>query len=184
MAVRMLPLSVAELCVHALELAREAASRLHEYSDRMRLLGAEPLAAVFEAFEKDKRIQGHALEGACQGRRLPELSPWEYAWRIAYAPGKLDPSPRILPLDAREALELALAAERRAAAFYDDVAEHARDVAVRACAADLATHSRPQVQRLEHLLAEEVRAALTLRSRRDRLKIRSQQETNARSSEA
>ena len=71
------------------------------------------------------------------GRKPPELSPWEYVWRLTYAPDALESLPRVHPHDVREALQLALAAEHRAENFYSDTATHARDAMVRSCAKEL-----------------------------------------------
>ena len=48
MGVKLLPLSVAELCAHALELEREAAIRYREYAARMREMGELKTAEAFD----------------------------------------------------------------------------------------------------------------------------------------
>jgi hypothetical protein len=65
--------------------------------------------------------------------------------------------PRLVPLNAREALQLTLLAKRRAETFYADVAENARDAVVRGCAAEMMANEHRQKQELERLLAEEIR---------------------------
>lgn len=163
MAVRLLPLSVAELCAHALLLEDGAATRYREYAERMRDRGAGPAAEDFEDLEREKRERTEALEAASEGRKLPELSPWEYAWRLTYFPDALAPGRHVVPQNAREALQLALAAERRAEHFYGDVAENARDAAVRVRGMELAVHARRHVQHVERLLAGEILAAWGLK---------------------
>lgn len=64
---------------------------------------------------------------------------------------------RLVPLSAREALQLALLSKRRAEAFYIDVSDHARDDVVRARAAELIADERRQVQYLEWLLNAHLR---------------------------
>ena len=156
MGARLLPLSVAELCAHALELERDAAQRCKEYAARMRELGEDTAAASFEAMFREELHEIAALEAATGPRRPAELSPWEYAWRLTYTPDAMDNKPRLVPLNVREALQLFVLAKRRAETFYADVAENGREPIVRGCAAEMVAGEKRQLQRLERLLAEEI----------------------------
>ena len=98
-----------------------------------------------------------ALKAGVHGRKPPELSPWEYVWRLTYAPDALESLPRVHPHDVREALQLALAAEHRAESFYSDTATHARDAMVRSCAKELAEIKGHRLRQLEHLIARQKR---------------------------
>ncbi len=157
MGARLLPLTVAELCAHALELERDAAQRCKDYAVRMRELGEEPFAETFDALHSEELEEIAALEAASGPRKPIELSPWEYAWRLTYTPEAMENKPRLVPLNAREALQLTLLAKRRAETFYGDCAQHAREAVVRGCAAEMAANERKQMQRLERLLAQEIR---------------------------
>ena len=157
MGARLLPLSVAELCGHALELERDAGARFREYAGRMRELGAGQVASAFDELTIEQDEEVRALEAASGERRPGELSPWEYAWRLTYMPEGMEQRPRLVPLSAREALQLALIAKRRAESFYCDVADNATDAVVRSCAAEMASAERSQIRRLERLLAGEIR---------------------------
>jgi hypothetical protein len=157
MGARLLPLTVAELCAHALELERDAAQRCKDYAARMRELGEESSASAFDALHREELEEIAALEAAAGGRKPAELSPWEYAWRLTYTPEAMENRPRLVPLNAREALQLTLLAKRRAETFYGDVAAHAREAVVRGCAAEMAANERKHLQRLERLLAQEIR---------------------------
>jgi rubrerythrin len=61
-----------------------------------------------------------------------------------------------VPQSAREALQLAVLAKRRAQMFYDDVADNARDSVVRGCAAEMAIGERVHLKRLQRLLTMEI----------------------------
>jgi len=160
MGVKLLPLSVAELCAHALELERDAGTRFREYAARMREIGAERAAQAFDDFRLEQDEEVRALESAAGEHKATELSPWEYVWRLNYMPDGVDgDKPRLVPMNAREALQLATLAKRRAEAFYSDVAENARDAMVRSCAAEMAAGEQGQIKRLEHLLKAEMREA-------------------------
>ena len=63
------------------------------------------------------------------------------------------------PTSARDALAIALAAERRAQNFYVDVAEHTDDDTMCAFAAEMAADESRHIARLERLLAREPDAA-------------------------
>lgn len=157
MGVKLLPLSVAELSAHALELERESALRFREYAARMREIGEQKTAELFEDLSREQDAEVRTLETAAGDRKPSELSPWEYVWRLTYLPEKMEQAPRLVPLSAREALQLALLSKRRAEAFYADVADNARDDVVRACAAEMVAGERQQVQYLEWLLHNELR---------------------------
>jgi len=157
MGARLLPLTVAELCAHALELQRDAAQRCRDYAKRMRELGEDMAAASFEAMLREELEEIAALEAATGPRKPAELSPWEYAWRLTYTPEAMENKPRLVPLNVREALQLIVLAKRRAETFYADVAENAREPIVRGCAAEMVAGEKRQLQRLERLLAEEIR---------------------------
>lgn len=159
MAVKLLPLSVAELCAHALSLERDAGLRFREYAARMRELDAGDIASAFDELSREQDEEVRALEVAAGDRRPAELSPWEYVWRLTYMPEGMEHHPRLVPLSAREALQLATVAKRRAEAFYSDVAAHATDSMVRSCAAEMASGEQAHIKRLERLLGAEMRAA-------------------------
>lgn len=158
MAARLLPLNIAELCAHALELERDAAQRFRDYATRMDELGEKGIAGVFEELAAEENQEIRALEVVSGTRKPSELSPWEYAWRLTYMPEALDKTPRLVPRNAHEALQLALLAKRRAEAFLNDVAENARDEVVRGCAAEMAVNERRLAQLLERLLTGEIPA--------------------------
>src|SRR5262249_6530305 len=110
MGVRLLPLTVAELCSHALELERDAAQRCKEYAARMRELEEPTFAKTFDAFYREELEEIAALEAASGPRRPAELSPWEYAWKLTYLPEAMETKPPLVPLNPREALQLTLLA--------------------------------------------------------------------------
>ena len=153
MGSKLLPMTLAELCVHALLLEEGLGARYGEYSRLTRDMGEHDVADAFREMERLEEQESKALKAGVQGRKLPELSPWEYVWRLTYAPDALESMPRVNPHDAGEALELALAAEHRAESFYSDTATHARDAMVRSCAGELAQIKSHRLRQLERLIA-------------------------------
>lgn len=156
MGEKLLPLSIPELCAHALELERDAGTRFREYAARMREIGCEHIAGAFDEKVREQDEEMHALEAACGGHPQVELSPWESAWRLTYLPDGMDNSPRLVPRNAREALQFSVLAKRRAESFYRNVAENAKDAIVRGCAAEMASSGHCQIEFLERLLAGEI----------------------------
>jgi rubrerythrin len=151
MGQRLLPQSLIELYAHALAIERDAFKRFVELERYMRDVGYDYIADEFERIGREEQEQYEALAIGTAERELPPLAEWEYAWHYLGAQ-----TPKVAPpKNAREALALALATERRAQNFYLDVAEHAPDDAVCAFAAEMATDEQRHVQRLEELLARE-----------------------------
>jgi len=155
MGMRLLPLTVVELNVHALMLEREVMRRYGAYAQRMRHLGVWPVAAVFEQLFGTARERVAELQEEVGDRRSEQHSPWDYAWRLAYYPEAVENRPRLVPASPREALQLALVARQRAIDYYEDVSQSAQDGEVRRQAATLLDAAR-EVPRLEHCLAGEI----------------------------
>jgi rubrerythrin len=151
MGQRLLPQTLIDLYAHALAIEREAYKRFIELERFMRDTGMDHLAEEFEKIGREEQEQYEALALGTAERELPQIESWEYAWH--YLGPQAD---RVgAPKSAREALQLALATERRAQNFYVDVAEHAADDAVCAFAAEMAADEQRHVMRLETLLARE-----------------------------
>lgn len=157
MGMRLLPMSLPELCVHALQLERDLGERYGEYAQQMRDLGADWAADTFRELEMLQEQECNALKAGTQGARLPELSPWEYMWRLTYAPDGLECVKHVAPRNPREALQLAITVERRVESFYSDVAENAGDAALRSYAAKMSALKGQRLAQLEHLAASEAR---------------------------
>lgn len=151
MGERLLPKSLIEVYAHSLAIEREAATRFAELERFLRNAGIDYLADEIEAIAREELEQYEALALGTADRPLPQIAEWEYS------PHFLGPqADRVsAPKTPRDALALALATERRAQAFYIDVAEHATDDAVCAFAVEMATDEQRHIQRLETLLARE-----------------------------
>lgn len=155
MGTRLLPRNLDELFAHALTVEREATKRFAELERFMRAAGLEHVADEFEAIGREEREQYEALALGTVGRELPSVASWEYAAHYLGAGADAARAPR----DAREALMLAIAFERRTQLFYVDVAEHTFDDTMCAFAAEMAADESRHIARLERLLAREPEAA-------------------------
>jgi hypothetical protein len=152
MGERLLPRDLDELFAHALVLEREATKRFAELETYMRKQGLDHVADEFRSIGTEEREQYEVLALGTVGRELPEVSPWEYAAHF------LGPQADVVraPCNARDALALAIATERRTQNFYVDVAEHTNDDTMCAFAAEMAADEARHIARLERLLSREV----------------------------
>ena len=141
-----------ELYAHAIAIEREAVVRYREFSQWMRDLGEDDVAELFEKLEKIEREHLCALEKETAHFPLPELSPWQYAWLFTSLPGTLENAFPLMPQSTRDALKLALAAERRAIGFYRNVVNEAQDPAVRMVATTMLGEERHHIRDIERAL--------------------------------
>jgi rubrerythrin len=150
---RPLPRNLPELMAHAIGFERETASRFHEYAELLRELGHHGMADVFRRMEQIERAHLEALCACAGGEELPELQPRDYVRHLLATRDAVELAFPRSPRNAREALVLALAAERRAEVYYRDAAANAADPRVRGLAADLAAGEHRHVRLVERLLA-------------------------------
>jgi rubrerythrin len=149
MGARLLPRNLPELLSYSLALEREASKRFAELEGFLRGAGVDHLADEFEELGREEREQHDLIMLSTSGSELPELGGWELSWYFRGA------SMQGRPRSTHEAVAMALAFERRVQAFYNDVAENARNDAVRAFAADMSNDEKRHVTRLEELLERE-----------------------------
>lgn len=149
---RPLPRTLPELIAHAIAFEGEAASRFHEYAEYLSASGHEDLAGIFSKLEAIERVHLEALR-RCVEHGLPELEPCDYMRHLVAARDARAITFPETPRNVRDALALALAAERRAEIYYRDVAANAQSPLVRGMAADLAAGEHRHVRVVERLLA-------------------------------
>ena len=152
-------LTLSEFRAHSLALERQAEARYGEYAMRMHYLDARRVADAFEMLKMVQRQEVKTLEAEAEGRGRSWLSPWEYLWRMTHSSHVLEPPLPASPHSARQALEFVIAMEKRARAYYGDVATRARDAHVRACATEMSDQKNRRLELLEQLLALEVGAS-------------------------
>jgi rubrerythrin len=140
------------LYAHAIAIEREAVERYTEFSWRMADADNDAAAEVFGGLA---RLEAGHLDGLlkrARGMQLPALAPHEYAWLDAGAPETAARELVYRLMTARHALEIALAGEKRAAAFFERVVLTAGDAELRALAAEMAADEDQHVALLEQLL--------------------------------
>ena len=134
--------SPAELYAHAIAIEREAALRYSELAERMDDEGREELARVFGELAQMEAGHLETLERRTEGLALPEVPEGEYCWLSRAAPETPSHDLVMRLMTPRGALAVALSAERRAQAFFEQISWSASDPALRALAREMASEER------------------------------------------
>lgn len=142
----------AYLYAHAIAIEREAAQRYAEFAERMDDLGNEAAAAVFGTLARLEAEHLDELLRRTEGMDLPALDAHSYAWLDAAAPETAARELVFRLMTPRHALEIALAGEKRAAAFFESVVMKAGDPMLRALAIEMAADETDHIVMIEKLL--------------------------------
>ena len=151
MGMRLFPRTLPELYAHAIVVEREASERFAALERYVRDAGMEHIADELESIGREEREQYELLAVGTAGRELPRISPWEYS--AHFLGPQVDFERK--PTSVRDALAIAISAERRSQTFYVDVAEHTDDDTLCAFAAEMAADESRHIARLERLLARQ-----------------------------
>ena len=127
-----------ELLAHAIAIEREAAARYAELGERMGDLGNDLVAELFLRLAKLEKDHEQELLRRAAGLTLPALSRGEYAWLDDGSPERAPHDLVLNLLTPHSALQIALQAEERAAAFFESARKQAADPALAAMAAEMA----------------------------------------------
>jgi rubrerythrin len=144
--------TAAELYGHAIAIEREAAGRYAEFAERMGDLGNDALAELFDRLAGFEAEHLETLLRRTDGVALPPMSTREYQWLDAAAPETAARELIFRLMTPRHALEIALAGEKRAQAFFEGVLMSADDPALRALAKEMAAEEQEHVRMVERLL--------------------------------
>lgn len=146
--------TVPQLLAHALVMETEAAERYGELADQMETHRRTAVAAIFRRLEVAEKKHLIDLTVLCKDVALPHYAPWDFKWRSNESPETIDIGRVHYQLSVREALQLALEHERKATAFYADVADTAQAPDVITLARQFADEEREHIGWLEACLAE------------------------------
>ena len=130
--------STEELLAHAIAIEREAAECYAELGERMGDLGNDLVAELFLRLAKLEKDHEQELIRRAAGLKLPALSRGEYAWLDDGAPERAPHDLVLNLLTPHSALQIALQAEERAAAFFEAARKQAADPTLAAMAAEMA----------------------------------------------
>jgi rubrerythrin len=127
-----------DLLAHAIAFEHEAAARYLELGERMRDLGNDTTAELFLRLARLEAEHEQDLERRAAGLALPRIEPGEYAWFDTGAPETAVHDLVLNLLTPHVALEIALEAEVRAAAFFESARKQASDRVLADLAAEMA----------------------------------------------
>ena len=144
--------STAELYVHAIAMEREAAERYAEFSRRMADEGNDDVAKLFARLAAHESEHLAALRRRTAGVALPPLES-DYSWIDTGAPETLAHDLVFRLMTPHQALGVALRAEKRARAFFEQAQRAAGDPGLRALAREMAAEEVEHIAMLEALLA-------------------------------
>jgi rubrerythrin len=130
--------SAEELLAHAIAIEREAAARYAELGERMGDLGNDLVADLFLRLARLEKEHEQDLLRRAAGLKLPALSRGEYAWLDDGSPEHAPHDLVLNLLTPHSALQIALQAEERAAAFFEAARKQAADPALATMATEMA----------------------------------------------
>lgn len=140
------------LYAHAIAIEREAVARYSEFAQRMSDLGNDAAAEVFTTLARMESEHLEELNRRTAGLELPAPAGGEYSWLDAAAPETAARELVFRLMTPRHALEIALAGEKRATAFFEHVVLTADDPMLRALACEMAADEGDHIVMLEKLL--------------------------------
>jgi len=145
---------VESFLAHAIQLEREAARRYEELRAAMQTEGNADLKAFFARMAHFSRK--HLAEAQERGgfRSLPAMAPEEFAWPEGTSPETAEWAGVDAQMDALDALQLALASERRGHAYYAAIAATTPDAELSHLAGEFAAEEAQHVVELEKLIAD------------------------------
>lgn len=144
--------TVEDLLAHARDMEAEAAERYDDLADQMEVHNNHEVARLFRKLAEIEAKHIAAVEAMGDGLELPELKPWEHAWK--------NESPEAPEVDEvhylmtpYHVISIALQHEKQAVDFFESVVANSGDPQVSATAEQLAEDERGHVRLLEEWLA-------------------------------
>ena len=135
---------------HAVALENDAAERYDELHRAMQVHNNAEIAEVFAKMAYYSRLhRDEARERADRAGGVLGIRPWDFDWGGQESPESAATEATHYRMTAREALDVALAAERTAHAFYARVAAHTTDADVGRLAVEFAEEEAGHAAEIE-----------------------------------
>jgi rubrerythrin len=141
-----------ELYAHAMAIEQEAAERYAELAERMSDQGNEAVAEIFGRLAQMEAEHLEALKLRTRDVALPQLAGGQYSWLQEGSPETAARELIFRLMTPRNALAIALTAEKRAQAFFEHAFMTADDPALRALAREMAGEETEHIAMVERLL--------------------------------
>ena len=137
--------SVAELLAHAYHMELEAEERYRYLAEQMEVHNNTDLANLFRKLSEVECIHAKDILQQMQSMNVSQLASSGDTWAGNEPPESIDMGDVFYVMTPREALQLALDAERRAHEFFDQLRATTRDTVVERFAAEFAEEEREHV---------------------------------------
>jgi rubrerythrin len=145
--------SVSALYAHAMVIERESVVPYREFAAHMADYGNDTVAELFRNLAQFGTEHAYHLAQKTAGMALPKLADEGYSWLDQEAPVPEAHAFVLRMLTPRLALEIALRAEERAKAFFDEVVAESSDAVIRAVALDMARDEQAHIAWVKEALA-------------------------------
>jgi rubrerythrin len=145
--------SIAELYAHALAVEREAAARYAELAEFMADRDNAPVAELFSRLAQIEEEHADAIVARARDLDLPALEPFEHTWFDAGPPETVAHEFVFRLMSPHDALKVALEAERRARAYFEEVFAAAADPDLKTLAASMIQEEQQHIDWVERALA-------------------------------
>lgn len=145
--------SVGALYAQALLIEEEAVARYREFASKVADCGNDAVAGLFGRLAEFEAEHAFGLAKKAVGMELPKLSLGEYAWLDRGAPNPEAHAFVYRLMTPRHALEIALRAELRAKAFFEDMLAESSDEQTREAATELAREEDSHIAWVKEALA-------------------------------
>jgi rubrerythrin len=137
---------------HALALEEEAMTRYRELAEAMEMHNNPEVAGFFSEMSEESALHRAEVEALVGDLELPEIPAWGFDWPVD-APESASYEAVHYRMNLGTAIELALANERSAEAFYRQAAAGSGDPSTAELALRFAEEERDHAHRLEAKLA-------------------------------
>lgn len=145
-------LSLADCFAHALTVEREAVQRYNEFADHFEDQGNEAAADLMRKLARFESEHASALSRKASDMPLPPLNATTHSWLDDGPPESVSHELIFHFMTPHDALEIALRAEQRAKAFFEQVEADSVDPDVRGLAREMAGEERALIRVIEDAL--------------------------------
>lgn len=147
--------TAAELFARAYEIEVDAEARYLELADQMEVHNNQPIADLFRKFAGEEARHAAEIAQRMQEMGIAVDASQEFSWSGAESPEAIDMLDVHYRMTTYHALELALAAEKRAFEFFDEIARSGRNEEIRRWAKEFAEEEAGHVRYMADLLKQE-----------------------------
>ncbi len=147
--------TAAELFARAYEIEVDAEARYLELADQMEVHNNPVIAALFRKFAVEEGKHAAEIAGQMREKGFTIDATKESQWSDPESPEAVDMLDVHYRMTPYHALELALAAEKRAFEFFDEIAREGGDEEIRRWAREFAEEEAGHVRYIEDALKQE-----------------------------